>query len=108
MSSIRSLTAALALALAIPFAGAHASDNCAEAVSVKAVSKETNITPVTASKNSAGKHVASSLGNADVSGKHPVQAKAGLEPGQPQTSVKATGKKTAGLKDVKTHKGNCC
>jgi len=112
MSSIRSLTATLALALAIPFAGAHASDGCAEAAAIKSASKETNITPATASKNPAGKHVTSPLGDADVATKQPVQTKAGLEPGQPQTSIKTTDKKTAGLKAFQKHKaalpGSCC
>jgi len=93
MPSNRSLTAALALALSIPFAGAHASDNCAEAVSVKAVSKGSKITPVTDSKHTA---------------KTSKLPKAGVEPGQSQTSTPSSDKKTAELKAFQKYKGNCC
>jgi len=93
MSSIRSLTIALALALAIPFAGAHASDDCTEAVSIKSASKGSKITPVTGDKHTT---------------KTAKQPKAGFEPGLPQTTTPSSDKKTAGLKTFQKYKGNCC
>jgi len=90
MPSIRSLTAALALALAIPFAGAHASDDCAEAVSIKSASKGTKTTPATGSKHTAK------------------QPKAGFEPGLPHTITPSTDKKTAWAKAFQKYKGHCC
>jgi len=96
MPSIRSLTAALALTLAIPFAGAHASDNCAEPVSIQSTSKGAKIASVTDSKNLAGEYV----GNA--------QAKVGRDLGKPQTAVPSTGKKTAWAKAFQKHKDHCC
>jgi len=92
MPSIRSLTAALALALAIPFAGAHASDDCTEVAS-KFASKGSEIAPVTGSKHTA---------------KTAKQPKAGFEPGLPRTIIPSTDKKAAGPKAFQKYKGNCC
>jgi len=96
MPSIRSLTAALALVLAIPFAGAHASDNCAEAVSIQSTPKGDKIAFVTDSKNPATEYVANA------------QAKVDRDLGKPQTAVPATGTKTAWTKAFQKYKGHCC
>jgi len=93
MSSIRSLTAALALALAIPFAGAHASDDCTEAISIQSASKGSKIAPVTDSKHTT---------------KTAKQPKAGFEPGSPHTIIPSTDKKTSWAKAFQKYKGHCC
>jgi len=93
MPSIRSLTAALVLALAIPFAGAHAADGCTEAVSIKSASNGTKIAPVSGSKHTT---------------KTAKQPKAGFEPGLPHTITPSTDKKAAGPKAFRKYKGHCC
>jgi len=108
MPPIRSLTAALVLALVIPFAGAHAADDCTEAVSIQSTSKGDKITTATDSKNPVGKHLASLPGDAAVAAKQPAQAKIGRDLGKPQTAVPSTGKKTTWPKAFQKRKGNCC
>jgi len=112
MSSIRSLTAALALAFAIPFAGAHASDDAKEAVSINATSKEAKITPATDSKNPVEKHVAALPGNVATTAKQPVQAKVRLDMGHPQPVSISTKKDIAAPKAFQKHgaalPNSCC
>jgi len=59
----------------IPFAGAQAFDNCAEAVSIQPTSKGAKIASVTDSKNPAAEYVANA------------QAKVGRDLGKPQTAA---------------------
>jgi len=108
MPSIHSLTvaAALALSLAIPFAGAYASDDCTEVASIKSASKGDKIAPATDSKNLAEGHIASLPGDAAV--KLPAQAKTGRDLGQSQTAVPSTGKKATWPKAFQKYKGHCC
>jgi len=108
MSSIRSLTAALALALAIPFTGAHAADGCAEAASIKSASKGAKIAPATDSKNLIEEHVASSSGDTAIAAKLPVHAKIGRDLGQAHPAILPLDKKTTGLKAFRKYKDHCC
>jgi len=104
MSTIRSLTATLALALAIPFAGAHAAEDCAEAVSIKSASKDAKTVPAADSKNLAGKHIANLPSDAAIATKPPVQAKMG----KPQAAIPPLGEKSAWSKAFQKQKGHCC
>jgi len=97
MPSIRSLAAALTFALAFPFAGAHAAEDCAEAVSIKSASKDAKTVPATDSKHAAKTHDAAT-------GKQPVQPKSGKF----QAAIPPSDEKTAWSKAFQKQKGHCC
>jgi len=114
MPSLRSLTAALALALTVPFAGASASDavphsDCAETASVKAATKESNTAPAPVNKT---KQAASLSDAAATAAKLPVKAKAAPDPGQPKLASVSPKKNRAAPQSVHKHKndlpGSCC
>jgi len=95
-SSARNCFIRVRLSPVIPFAGAHASDNCAEAVSIQSTSKGAKIASVTDSKNLAREYVANA------------QAKVGRDLGKPQTAVPSIDKKPAWAKAFQKHKDHCC